>query len=469
MVDPAVLTLPVTLRHRLISAALVLLASVLAVAMTQQLAGEPLLVAGLVYAACFGLFAWRHPVGALAFVVASAAFQKDLSEGGVGAKFSIAEVNLALVAGVYLARDLPAGRWPKLGFWLLPLVLYLAVCTFSSVGDWDRDTTVSMLQMVLYLGVTVAVFANFAPRGETFLLPLRATVGVGLLLAILGAASGSGFVLGMHKNGVGAFTAAALVVAVELWLSARTKYDRNLTAAAVAIMAVGLIVTLSRGAWLASGIGVLTLLAFRGRWSTMFRLGMLMVPVVGICWLLLPDKSRDYATGFNPERENIRLRLESIQFAWDRFAESPVYGVGVGLRKEYDATNVYLQTLAETGALGLGTFLALHGIFFTAAWKSRKRFAGTRLASLPALGVALVAGRLLHGAVDHFWSRGAIMVAYAAVGMGLSVLLRPPKLAAGPVAAERRKVRSMLVRRGHKVDVPTFVSFGGPVEGAGAA
>ncbi len=448
------------LRVRLISAASVLAAAAVAVLLTRQLAGQPLLVAGFVYALAFGLFAWRHPVGALAFVVASAAFQKDLSEGGVGAKFSIAEVNLALVAGVYLLRDLPNGRAPHLGLWLLPLVLYLAVCTFASMGDWDRDTTVSMLQMVLYLGVCVAVFANFAPRGETFLLPLRATVAVGLLLAVAGAVAGSGFVMGMHKNGVGAFTAAAMVVAVELWLSSESKNERNLMAVAVAIMGIGLIVTLSRGAWLASGIGTLALLAFRGRWSTMLRLGLLMVPVVAICWALLPDKSKDYATGFDPERENIRLRLESIQFAFDRFAESPVYGVGVGLRKEYDATNVYLQTLAETGVLGLGAFLGLHGLFFAAAWKSRRRLAGSRLASLPALGTALVMGRLLHGAVDHFWSRGAIMVAYAAVGMALSAMLRPP----AKVEAEAEPAVDglpVMLLRGSGRRVPTFATFDG--------
>ena len=33
------------------------------------------------------------------------------------------------------------------------------------------------------------------------------------------------------------------------------------------------------------------------------------------------------------------------------------------------------------------------------------------------LAGALILGRLAHGMVDHYWSRGAIMVAWATVGM----------------------------------------------------
>jgi hypothetical protein len=36
---------------------------------------------------------------------------------------------------------------------------------------------------------------------------------------------------------------------------------------------------------------------------------------------------------------------------------------------------------------------------------------------LLALGAALVVSRLAHGLVDHYWSRGAIMIAWAAAGM----------------------------------------------------
>ena len=37
------------------------------------------------------------------------------------------------------------------------------------------------------------------------------------------------------------------------------------------------------------------------------------------------------------------------------------------------------------------------------------------------LAVALTTGRLAHGMVDHYWSRGPVTVAWAAVGMATLV------------------------------------------------
>jgi hypothetical protein len=37
-----------------------------------------------------------------------------------------------------------------------------------------------------------------------------------------------------------------------------------------------------------------------------------------------------------------------------------------------------------------------------------------------ALAGGLVLGKLAHGLVDHYWSRGALMIAWAMVGMALS-------------------------------------------------
>ena len=44
-----------------------------------------------------------------------------------------------------------------------------------------------------------------------------------------------------------------------------------------------------------------------------------------------------------------------------------------------------------------------------------------------ALAGALVLSKFVHGLVDHYWSRGAIMVAWAAVGMALVRFLNSQK------------------------------------------
>jgi hypothetical protein len=90
----------------------------------------------------------------------------------------------------------------------------------------------------------------------------------------------------------------------------------------------------------------------------------------------------------------------------------------VGLRKEYDATNVFLLTLAETGVVGMAAFLYLHIAMALMVWRAR-RFAprDDMLFTALALGGALVLSKFIHGMVDHYWSRGALMIAWASAGM----------------------------------------------------
>ena len=92
--------------------------------------------------------------------------------------------------------------------------------------------------------------------------------------------------------------------------------------------------------------------------------------------------------------------------------------MGVGLRKEYDATNLFWLTMAETGVLGIAAFLWIHWSFLRMVWITQKRLARNEtLYSLTAIGGALITSRFFHGMVDHYWSRGAIMIAWDSAGM----------------------------------------------------
>ena len=101
----------------------------------------------------------------------------------------------------------------------------------------------------------------------------------------------------------------------------------------------------------------------------------------------------------------------------DQIKASPILGVGVGLRKQYDATNVVMSTLAETGVLGLVAFAAIFGTLFWMAWKAQRKVGrDDPNFSLMAAGTAVVFGKLLHGCVDHYWSRGIVPV-WAGAGL----------------------------------------------------
>jgi hypothetical protein len=156
----------------------------------------------------------------------------------------------------------------------------------------------------------------------------------------------------------------------------------------------------------------------RRQYQLMLRAGLIMIPLIALAWQFLPSETRDYATSFDSKRYNISERYKFIDTARELWERSPIYGSGVGLRKEYDATNLAWSTLAETGVLGLGAFALIHVVFFLSVIRTYRFLARDSLhSSILLIGGALLLRHFTHGMVDHYWSRGAVTMAWAGVGM----------------------------------------------------
>ena len=370
-------------------------------------------VAGFIYVALFLYCGWRWPKIALLLILALAPFQYDISTGGP-VRFSIAEINLLLTVPLLVA----AGRPILFGPLALPVALYLGVCLVDTLVHWRDTSLVSLVQMGIYLVAAVIVFTSFVSRPEEFRLALQGLVVVGSFLGLAVIVTRSGYVLGLHKNGVGSSLAAAVIVSAELWFGATGKREKRWLGAGTLIIAAGLFFTLSRGAWIGAVCALLMLLGLRRKFRLLMQVSLGAVVLIAVAWRFLPSESREYATNLDRKNENIRLRFQSIDYARDIFESSPVLGVGVGLRKEYDATNIAWLTLAETGVPGLAAWLLIHAVLVRMVWRDHQYVAHSEiLFSLTALGGALVTSKLIHGMVDHYWSRGAIMVAWCSAGM----------------------------------------------------
>ena len=408
------------LRFRIATADGLLLAIVSVLAFAWIYFGSILI--GVLFASAFLALSFRRLDLALAFVFSATPFQNDLSEG-LGIRFSVAEFSLYLILAVVLLRS---ARLPSVGPIFFPICLYLAACAVSSITDLRGTTLTSLVQMVQYMLVAVAVYAvSFKASPQRLLVCFDALVLVGVLMALCGLATHFEF-MGLHKNGWGASVAGQLIVAVELWFAtAQTRRRRRRLAWAVGILAITLLLTLSRGGWIAAAVGCGTITLVRRQFKLAARAVLLLLPLLVIAWFSLPQESRDYAVGFDAQKHwNIEARYKSIDYALTAFRSSPLLGVGVGLRKEYDATNIVLMTMAETGVLGLATFLLIHA---TAIWMTlRIERSVSRTApefSLVCLGLALILARFGHGLVDHYWSRGPILSAWAAFGMTTTMYL----------------------------------------------
>jgi O-antigen ligase len=386
---------------------------------------EPLYAGAAIYVLAFVTLSWRRPDLALMVIFASATVAADVSQGAF-AKFSMAEANLVLALPAFYFHCIVRKRVASNGPIAIPVALYFGVCLFSSYNHWlGQDALISLLQMFIYLVLVVAMFANFAQSDSHLLRCLFAIVVSGTGVAIGSLVTNFHF-LGENKNGLGDLIASTLQVTVILFLATETHNKRRKywLMGAMGILTVGLVMSLSRGSWLGTLCGLLVIFGLRREFKKFLILILVLAPIVAICWFSLPQDLQEYSTGFGKDRYNINARYESVDLAQRYFVKSPVYGMGVGLRKEYDATNIALMVLAETGVLGLVTFLLIHAAFFRMVWVTQKKLSvSDPIHPLLCVGAALVLARLMHGMVDHYWTRGVLMTAWAAAGMTTAAYL----------------------------------------------
>lgn len=390
-----------------------------------------LLIVALIYAISFWTISWKHPPVALALIFAPAPFQNDLSAGIGAVHFSFSEINLVLTLPLFITMLVMGRRrarvWPL--FWVS--AAYTLACIASALVKWHGSNALSsFVQLFLFLFVIVPIFAKMGERPSDLKPALWGMIGVGVFFSLAELVYRSHYVFGIHKNGVGGSLACCLIVAVEMWFHYRDKPSRHkfLLIGAMGVISMGLLLTLSRGGWLAAMSGIMVVTALRRQFGLLLRAGLVMIPLIAVAWSLVPQESREYATGFGSDRGNIKARYINSDMALAAWKTNFWFGDGLGLRKELDATNLVVFTLGETGVVGLVTFAAMFVAFFAWLWRSRALLPREGFAfSLMAIGGGLMMSRLLQGMVDHYWARGPTMMAWAAAGMASGALWYAPE------------------------------------------
>jgi O-Antigen ligase len=409
---------------------------------------EPIGALALIYMVSMLSLTWRYPHMGLALTLGLAPFQNDVSNGLGPFKLSLGELSLFMCFIVYLIRWIMKHCEAKRGPYFSAILIYFFICISSSLANWSDTALTALLQMSLYFMMAPIVFANFVKKVELLTIGLYMNVVTCVFLSCYGLATGSFYMFGLHKNGVGSSLAMGVVIGTELFLVQKKRMGKGLMLAALTFMTGGLIFTVSRGSWLGALVGYFVVVGTRGKAKSIFQSILLLVPLVAVFWLLLPEDKQEYATSFDSKRENISARYETIALAQQKFSESPIFGVGVSLRKEMDATNVVWITLAETGIQGLVAFAMVHFITLVMVFRTQKfvdrsdpRF------SMLVLGGALLFAKIMHGTVDHYWSRGPILVAWACCGISTRIYFheqeRLAKLRISIMKARRKKMRAI--------------------------
>lgn len=376
-------------------------------------------LAAMLFVVLFLAAAYAKPEVALLVVFASAPFPYDVSPASIPVRFSVAELSLLLCFVALVFKQLQGGRPMRLGPLFAPCMIYVGICIVSGVIYYHGTATVkSLLQMLIYFIVAVVVFSSTVDSKHRLLPALYALLAVGCFQAVL-TIMGLTYSIGIHKNAAGASLAGIVVIAFEMWFHARGRYPRLILTGVLLLTGAGLIMSLSRGAWVGATLGCMVIMVLRRDYVAIVKLAILAIPVILICWSYLPESAREYA--FNVEataHNSIGERYENADEFLALFNQNPLIGAGLGQRKLIDATNIVLSVLAETGILGLLAFCGIFVVFTRMIWWSHKRVSKSDpLFSLLAIGAGLMFARLGHGMFDHYWSRGALTVAWCAAGM----------------------------------------------------
>ena len=255
----------------------------------------------------------------------------------------------------------------------------------------------------------------------------------------------------------GGYLASLLPLLVtQFWMSRRRSFH-FLVFLAFAVGFAGMFATLSRGAWVGFAAGMTALfLCLRKQVSIRVR----HVSVLLVVVLLVVGFARDtIARRLDEGMNNVVARVELLHAAANMVAESPVVGIGIntyGKRMDEFAPkrkihefrslvhNKYMYVWAETGTLGLLSFLMLIGITL---WKCFVLLRASQpLVSVTAAGLfsALVAV-MLHMNVEsydsglpiyHFWTLVAVVAGLTGIVEGRRQ--RPPRTFGGQVQVGRR-------------------------------
>ena len=262
----------------------------------------------------------------------------------------------------------------------------------------------ALLGVVLYV-IAHQISAAFVMRALSALGRLGYPTGPGVLRYIrdnpelpMRATSTS-----VDPNVLGSLLNLTLATSVPQLFARRPIIRRRVLIPMLGVMALCLGLTMSRGAIVGWGAGLLTLATLRYR-----RLWVLLA-VALVVMLLLPQTQAlvtHFIEGFQFEDLATQMRMGEYKDALILIGRHPLLGVGFAGSPDIDTyigvANVYLLIAEEMGLIGLTSFLVVMVALFARFFRVREIAAGSDLEPLWWGLHASVIGALVSGIFDHY-------------------------------------------------------------------
>lgn len=271
---------------------------------------------------------------------------------------------------------------------VVALLAFVVVASFVSTERHHR-----LLVWGFLTGAVMITLAGFAEQGLT---TARTATEVATQVDAGRLSAGGG-----DPNYLAAGLIPALVMAAGLFQHVRDPLARLGLFAALAILPVGIAASQSRGALVACGATLVAglVLARRHR-AHVLALIVALTAVSGV-WLAANPAAAQRIVSFNDGGAG---RSDLWRVGWQMAGDHPLVGVGLNnfehhapqyarrpgairfvelvAERPHVAHNLYLETFAETGIVGLALLLAVLGGCLRATWQAARAFAQQRRGSL---------------------------------------------------------------------------------------
>lgn len=387
-------------------------------------------------------------------------------------------VALHLLACGYESPSRPRSR---AALWLLPFLGYvvLNVAWVSPVPWLGWRDAWNWALMFATFSVVLTGIRSAAPRRVL----VGVLVGLGLIAVAMGCyqrfVAPGWLMLGRHQvdqflqrasgpfgipNSLAAFLLLVLPAAgVRACRGAASAVQRVLWGWITAVLALGLVLTLSRGAWIGLGLACVIWPLAISRWSWARRFGLAGAVVVG--WSLVGTVVYQASPGARDRVGQLMTQGGELsrpvlwRAGWQLFVERPLTGTGGGsynllferhrpkgfIDDPQWAHNDYLNTLSDYGLIGFGLLFGVAGALAWRGWRDADRDGPQLRAGRDSPGVegGLGVGVLafaIHLSVDFHWKIPALALAFATCA-ALAMPPSPRERIAGAVRPGRRWAR----------------------------
>ncbi len=309
---------------------------------------------------------------------------------------------------------------------------FLLICLVSTfAAGMSVSGVISLVRMMMNTLVPILIFANLGTSLKTchkcymcFLVACNILSVCVLFAFVTGGIQASMYTLGLHKNFIGPLLGCGVCSSVvSLMLESPRGRKRSWLIATLVMASIGLLFSLSRGAWFATALGLLLAVFLTRNVMAIAASVLLGLVTMSIAWQFLPADSVEYASNISTEAHTAQTRFESIDIVMQAFHTSPIVGVGVELRKEVEPHNVLVLTLGETGVLGIIGFSGMFLVAFRTIFSARNLVKSDPIAnSVMSTAAVIMCVSLADGILDVYWRRGVGFMGWAGVGMAVNLL-----------------------------------------------